>query len=577
MKISIISHLAFILAFILAVVPVAPQKAMAETIYVNDDAPGPVNNGSNWNDAYIDLQSALDNAGPGDEIWVAEGTYKPTEPHGMPDPEPDDTSRYQSFQLINDVAVYGGFAGQETSIGQRDWENNLTILSGDIGTVDDNSDNCYHLFYHPEGFGLTAIAVLDGFVITRGNANAPLSTERDHKRGAGMYNENSSPTIANCTFSDNYTSGNYSCGGGMFNYGYSSPMISNCTFSGNSCEYYGGGLYNSYSSSPTLIDCLFTGNHAGRIGDTGTRGNGGGMYNNSGCSPILIRCIFDGNTSKYDGGAIYNSQVDENAYMIDCVFCDNSSNKQHGGAMCNSSSSPYIVNCIFNGNKAMAAARHGGAMYNYASSPTITNCTLYKNEAGCYGNGICNHQQSDPLITNCILWSYNGDFWPDVLISHGSDPVVTYCNAQGGTEKDWFGTGCIDADPLFVDQENGDFHLQAGSPCIDAGDNSVLPEDIADMDNDDNTTEDIPYDFEGDNRRIDDPSVVDTGSGQVPMVDMGADEFVEAGTCPGDFDDDGDVDGSDLSELAVKYGNTMGPDDLTDFAEFFGRVECLIL
>ena len=72
---------------------------MAETIYVNDDAPGPIYNDSKRNDAYIDLQSALDNAGAGDEIRAADGTCKLIEPHGMPDPDPDDISRYQSSSL----------------------------------------------------------------------------------------------------------------------------------------------------------------------------------------------------------------------------------------------------------------------------------------------------------------------------------------------------------------------------------------------------------------------------------------------------------------------------------------------
>ena len=600
MKVSKIASLALVLVLSMVVILSISRAeiAYAETIYVNDDAPGSSHDGSSWNKAYINLQSALDSAGAGDEIWVASGTYKPTEPHGMPDPEPADTSRYQSFQLKNDVAIYGGFAGGETSLGQRDWEGNLTVLSGDIGIADDNSDNCYHVFYHPEGSDLNATAVLDGFVITGGNANATYSAGRDHKRGGGMYNQGlsattvTSPTIANCTFSDNHVSGSYSYGGGMYNYKYSSPMISNCIFSGNSCEYYGGGLYNSYHSSPTVSDCLFNGNYAGRPGDTGSYGSGGGMYNSAG-SPILTGCTFDSNTSKYDGGGMYNNSG-SNPYMIDCIFRDNSSDKQHGGGMFNSSSSPNIVNCIFSGNKAMATARHGGAMHNFASSPTITNCILYKNEAGCYGDGINNHQFSDPVITNCILWSYTGDSWPDVIFNTGSsDPVVTYCDVQGGAGEAWFGTGCIDEDPLFADPENGDFHLQSNSPCIDAGNNSALPEDTFDIDNDGDTTEAIPYDFEGDDRRIDDPSVVDTGSGDAPVVDMGVDELVVVEACEGDFDNDGDVDGSDLAVFAADFGRTdcspadpcagdfdydgdADGSDLAVFAAEFGRTDCPI-
>jgi len=73
------------------------------------------------------------------------------------------------------------------------------------------------------------------------------------------------------------------------------------------------------------------------------------------------------------------------------------------------------------------------------------------------------------------------------------------------------GTGNIEANPQFIDPATGDFHLQADSPCIDAGDNSApaLPAN----------------DFEGDARKIDAPTVADTGNGTPPIVDMGADEY----------------------------------------------------
>lgn len=99
-------------------------------------------------------------------------------------------------------------------------------------------------------------------------------------------------------------------------------------------------------------------------------------------------------------------------------------------------------------------------------------------------------------------------------------PSVTYSDIQGGHT----GTGNIDADPLFVDPANGDFHLGQGSPCIDAGDNSAsaLP----------------TIDFDGEDRKIDDPTVADTGNGTPPIVDMGADEFL-------DSDQDGTPDYND--------------------------------
>ena len=83
----------------------------------------------------------------------------------------------------------------------------------------------------------------------------------------------------------------------------------------------------------------------------------------------------------------------------------------------------------------------------------------------------------------------------------------------------------IDQEPLFVDPENHDFQLQAGSPCIDAGNNAALPEDTCDLDDDGDITEEIPCDLDGDDRRMDDPDTADTGLGPAPVVDMGAYEY----------------------------------------------------
>jgi hypothetical protein len=102
--------------------------------YVNASAAG--GNGTSWACAFNDLQQALAASDAGDEIWVAKGTYKPT----------TGTDRTASFAMKNGVAIYGGFNGTETAQNQRNRATNVTILSGDIGTPNDNSDNSYHVF-----------------------------------------------------------------------------------------------------------------------------------------------------------------------------------------------------------------------------------------------------------------------------------------------------------------------------------------------------------------------------------------------------------------------------------------------
>ncbi len=265
------------------------------THYVDGDAVG-LNDGSSWEDAFNYLQDALAAASSGDQIWVAGGTYKPDANSAIPG---GTGSRTATFQLINGVGIYGGFAGYESSLDERDWQTNETILSGDIGIPVDNWDNSCHVV---TGSNTEPNAILDGFTITAGNSV--------WFGGGGMRNSNSSPTVTNCTFGGNYSW----FGGGMFNEN-SSPTLTNCTFSENSAANFGGGgMYNS-NSNPTLTNCLLSGNSAGR--------DGGGMYNGGSAShSVLTNCTFSRNSAGWSGGGIYN-EGNNDLTLTNCILWDN--------------------------------------------------------------------------------------------------------------------------------------------------------------------------------------------------------------------------------------------------------------
>ncbi|MDM8528872.1 DUF1565 domain-containing protein [Anaerolineales bacterium HSG24] len=163
----------------------------ATTVYVDADSTAASPDGTSWGTAYKTLSDALSKTMSGDTIWVADGTYKPT----------TGTDRTASLTLVSGVAVYGGFNGTETALAQRDYTNNVTILSGNIGTTGTKTDNSYHVLVGADS------ATIDGFTVTGGYADADESDPRNRK-GGGMINyidvTGVSPTLNNMIFDDNY-------------------------------------------------------------------------------------------------------------------------------------------------------------------------------------------------------------------------------------------------------------------------------------------------------------------------------------------------------------------------------------
>ncbi len=260
------------------------------TMYVDDSATGGNNDGSDWANAYTSLQGALTEATGGDTIYIAAGTYKPG------------TTRDSYFSMKNGMMIYGGFEGTEDiatfDLNDRDFTSNETILSGDIGTEGNNADNCYHVFFHPEGLVLDSTAVLDGVTITGGNAD---SVTYPYNSGGGMFNYYSSPTLTNVIITENTAI----YGGGMFNReSSSSPKLTNVIISNNTASLGGGGIQTS--GAPVLTNVSITGNVATQ---------GGGMYNYC-SSPTLINVTISGNKTTADGGGIYNRNDDASKYLF---------------------------------------------------------------------------------------------------------------------------------------------------------------------------------------------------------------------------------------------------------------------
>src|SRR5690606_34634836 len=236
--------------------------------------------GASWANASGALQAMVDASGPGSEVWVAAGTYRPETDTDMPP---------RGFEMKDGVAIYGGFPPEGGAWSQRDWRANQTVLKR-----------------HPtaersvvSSYDVDPTSVLDGFVITEGNAS----------RGGGIYNLDASPTFRNLEIRNNKAI----WGGGMFSDG-SSPRLINVAITNNESSYAGAGMSNIDSDSPMVLTNVLISNNK-----TGNGYNGGAMENHDALL-ILTNVTIAGNIS--DDCAVYNENT--NITIRNSVIAGNS-------------------------------------------------------------------------------------------------------------------------------------------------------------------------------------------------------------------------------------------------------------
>ncbi|TAK43589.1 MAG: hypothetical protein EPO28_05820, partial [Saprospiraceae bacterium] len=499
------------------------QTAHCTILYANANVQGGNQDGTSWTDAFPLLQSAIIAAQYGDTVWVAQGTYLPT----------TGTNRNISFTLKNGVRMFGGFTGVETALGERDWEANETILSGDIGMPGDSTDNSFTVVYSSFADSTT---VLDGFVVTGGNADSQVMFEPSNgrtKSGGGLYltgsstTEDSRPFIINCKFSGNHaisnggavfmksTSGGavslslINCqfennssgnGGAIYLSGTSvthDVFINECTFLNNTAQGEGGGIYfqNDYGNRNLIIqDCAFKYNVANLEGGAISYGN----YNQF-SKLILAGCTFDNNmlVGTGDSFAIWNLNwiFSDGLYIEKCYFLNHqglvvtifysalvtlANSKFIGNHYCVSSNnaSLKLINCLF--SKSTSAYGQSGN-----SDTKVVNCAFYSNKNS--DGGVINTGYGSPsiLFVNTLFWK-NGLSSNTKLVDHegfGSTMNLTFSHtlvdlpdcASISNGPVTCGPGMLYLqDPLFADTAASDFTLLPCSPAINAGDNAIV-------------------------------------------------------------------------------------------------------
>ena len=389
--------------------PVTLSVAPASIIFVNSTNAVP-GDGTSWAQAVQSLEDAMSLWTECSEIWIAAGTYPVT----------------NTLHLRSPMRIYGGFAGNETQLSQRDWSNSITRITAPGSVpVFDNAPQ-FHL--------VDRLAVLDGLVFA-------------DSTNVMVRNTIASPTFRNCTFVSNATA--------VVNFKGSSPLFDNCRFLNNANDF-GGAVYNLHAR-PVFSNCVFSGN--------ATRGRGGALSFVGG-GAVIANTLFESNRAETIGGAIsaeYGSELD----ISRSRFTANSASDR-GGALAIVNSTARFVNSLLVQNRSTFG---GGAIMQSGSSVSLLNTTFADNETYGQGGGI--EQFGGTLgATNSIFWG-NRDLNPDKAIETAQIKMTVGASSVSFSIVEglqvFAGNNNLAYAPLFV----SNYQVSAYSPALNTGLNAA--------------------------------------------------------------------------------------------------------
>ena len=427
-------------------------------IYVKVNGSGN-HTGTSWSNALGSIADAFGLAQmyPAD-IWVAEGVY-----YG-------DSVSTNAFEMVDGVSLYGGFAGNETELSQRDPAAHVTILDG---------QHSQRVLNQPNSF--TNPTVIDGFTIRNGYTTG----------SGGGVSLQSGTTLSHCIIShcQAESAGGVSCYGSNGD----TVIISHCTISHNRASKYGGGLNCNYAK---VSDCLIEYDTASSY----QQGFGGGLYASY---ANVVRCTVRHNFCNMQGGGIH---VGYTSVISQCEITHNVCNNNGGGVYLSNSNANQATldNCLIANN----TAAYGAGLYNNYIN-VVRNLTVVNNNisssntnntgAGVYSYSYYSSDNYTLTIQNSVFWGNRVNGVVNNLMKNnaGTSFIVSHCAFEGGYESgdnivtllpDDAANGLMS--PHFVNPAltagyldntpNPDWHLANGSPCANKGDNSVA--DTADLD-----------------------------------------------------------------------------------------------
>ena len=488
----------------------AQMTVSANVIYVNVANSNPTQDGTSWGTAFADLQGAIEAATSGDSIWVAAATYFPTAGAG----------RERTFNFNKNVKIYGGFIGTEVALEQRDFENNTTTLSGNLGVLHDWTDNAFHVITWQNGN-----ALLDGFSIVDGNSDgAPFPAT-----GAAIVAIGPTITVLNSIFSNHrgteYNSGAIYVGGGSGVI----HTIDNCSFINNySACFYG---FSDAAITVNMTQCLFSNNFSDKQAPIDFFARSGKItlnidstefssntkffpefHNEAGAINGLVdheldlnitNTIIRNNAGTSSGGIdLYNRGGEINMWIDQSRITENLGTEYNGSGgvsiLNDGVLNLKVSNTLVHGNFRYLGSDHGAFIrYNTrtddSSNIAIENSIFYnsgKVMAGSAGDGklrtefnnvtVANSNQvaftsdnSNYIFNNCIFYNNgNSPFGSGKGILHSNNIILDAPPVGSGT--------FFDIDPQFADSANGDFSLLSCSPAINSGDSSFSGNDSTD-------------------------------------------------------------------------------------------------
>jgi hypothetical protein len=408
--------------------------ASCAVLRVAANAVGPGHDGTTWAQAFATVQSALSAAAPGDELWVAAGTYP------------------ENVTVPSGVDLYGGFKGDEAARGARVWWTNLTVLDG---------ANKASVVTIPDG---AADITLDGFVITNGAGSY----------GAGIRCLGDSVVVSHNVIRGNHAvDPHWSFGGGVYASG-RDVVISDNEISGNVCETqlpswsmsvsFGGGGGIATGPYPAIIRGNTVFGNAARLTDGNGDIYGGGIV----CA----------------GGLVQNNNVSANettayGYILTWRGYFNTGTAEDGGLSVTDTrvEGNLIANNLVRGyyDQRVSAIRASGAS-------TLVNNTIVRNAHVNGSDGAVTLGDAVTLANNVIALNgpvgvvaptaaaariRNNDVWSNA-VNYAWSNGTGYVGSADLTNRN----GNISADPQFVDRSAANYRLLPGSPCVNAGDDA---------------------------------------------------------------------------------------------------------